>query len=105
MSASLQLASDAAQGSPLGWVNYGVMGLLIAGLVSGIFWVKPAVDRLKDEVTNRTAERDKALVQRDEMAETFRKELLPALLKFLAVSEALLPLMQRVVDKTGGDQR
>lgn len=105
MNASVLLAAETTQGDPLGWINYGVMGLLILGLVSGIFWVKPAVDRLKEEVVSRTAERDKAFAQRDEMAETFRKELLPALIKFLTVSEALLPLMQRVVDKTGGDQR
>jgi hypothetical protein len=99
-------ATDApagAGGDPLGWVNYGVMGLLIVGLVTGLFWVKPSVDNIKAERDRALAERDKADEQRDAMAFTFQKELLPVLTKFLTTTEALLPLLQRMVDRAGGD--
>jgi hypothetical protein len=81
------------------------MGLLILGLITGLFWVKPAVDNLKAERDRALAERDKADSQRDAMAETFQKELLPVLTKFLTTTEALLPLLQRVADKAGGDHK
>lgn len=102
----LWAAEAPAQGADFaGWLNYGVMGLLILGLVTGLFWVKPSVDRLKEEVAAAVARAEKADTQRDAMAETFQKEMLPALVKFLATSEALLPLLQRLVDKTGGEHR
>lgn len=104
----MQWASDAPTaggGSPLDWVQFGVMGLLILGLITGLFWVKPSVDNIKAERDRALSERDKADDQRDAMAATFQKELLPVLTKFLTTTEALLPLLQRMVDKAGGDQR
>lgn len=99
-------ASDAPSGGgdPLGWVNYGVMGLLIAAAISGVIYFRPSVSDLKGERDRALAERDKADDQRDAMASTFQKELLPVLTKFLTTTEALLPLLQRMVDKTGGDK-
>jgi hypothetical protein len=97
--------SGATSGDPIGWINYGVMGLIILGLITGLFWVKPSVDNLKAERDRALVERDKATGQRDEMASTFQKELLPTLTKFLTTTEALLPVLQRMVDKMGPDQR
>lgn len=56
-----------------------------------------------DQVTQMRLERDKALEQRDAMADTFQKEWLPALVKSLATVEALIPIMQRLAGRSGGD--
>lgn len=89
----------------IGWINYGVMGLLIIGLGLGVFWVKPAVDNLKQQITDRTAERDKAEARVDAMAEVYQTQLLPSLNKFLTTVEILMPLLQKSIDRGGGDKQ
>lgn len=86
-------------------IGYGPLGAIIVLGIFGYIYLKPAVDNLKEERDRALAERDKADDQRDAMAATFQKELLPVLTKFLTTTEALLPLLQRMVDKAGGDQR
>lgn len=108
---------------PVTWINYGVMGLLLAGLVAGLFWVKPAVDNLKEQIVTLRRERDEQIAQLrldigvireerdraynkvDAMADTYRIDLLPSLNKFLTTTQILLPLLQKMVDRPGGDQR
>lgn len=123
-------AADTPSGaadSLVGFLNYGVMGLLIIGLCLGFFWVKPSVDNLKEQITTLRSERDSQvatiLVERDKMAVQLREErdralakvdamadvyntsLLPGLNKFLSTIEILMPLLQRQVERPGGDQR
>lgn len=123
-------AADTPAGStdPLvGWINYGVMGLLIVGLCLGFFWVKPSVDNLKEQITTLRserdaqvktileerdkmsvqlrAERDKALAKVDSMADVYHTSLLPGLNKFLSTIEILMPLLQRQAERPGGDSR
>ena len=57
-----------------------------------------------DEVAQLRTERDKAIEQRNEMASTFQKEWLPALVKSLQTIEVLRALMERVVDRGGGER-
>ena len=90
---------------PINWIQWGVLGLVVLGFLTG--WIHPrsTIERVEKERDRLLAERDKADDQRDAMAETFQKELLPVLTKFLTTTEALLPLLQRMVEKSGGDHR
>lgn len=41
--------------SPLDWVEFGVLGLVVLGLLTGLLWARPAVDRIlreNDELKN-----------------------------------------------------
>lgn len=119
-------AADASSDSLVGFLNYGVMGLLLVGISLGVFWVKPAVDNLKEQITTLRserdaqvatilaerdkmsvqlrAERDQALAKVDAMADVYNTSLLPGLNKFLSTIEILLPLLQRQVGRPpGGD--
>lgn len=89
---------------PITWIQFGALGLVVLGFLVGYIWPRPAVDRLKDETARALAERDKANQQRDVMAETFQTQLLPVLTEFLTTTRALLPVLQRLVDRTGGDR-
>lgn len=88
-----------------GWFNYGVMGLLIIGLITGVFYTKNHITEVRAERDRMIDERNRADDQRDAMAETFQTQLLPVLTKFLTTTEALLPLLQRMVERSGGDQK
>lgn len=101
-------ASDTPTGSvdPISLIiGYGPLGAIIVLGIMGFIYLKPSVTDLKAERDRLIAERNKADDQRDAMAETFQKELLPVLTKFLTTTEALLPLLQRVADKAGGDHK
>lgn len=44
------LLAQAAPGSEVTtWIQYGVLGLVVVGLLTGWLWPKPAVDRLLSE--------------------------------------------------------
>lgn len=101
-------ASDAPSGSvdPISLIiGYGPLGAIIVLGIFGYIYLKPSVTDLKAERDRALAERDKADDQRDAMAATFQKELLPVLTKFLTTTEALLPLLQRMADKSGGENK
>lgn len=86
-------------------IGYGPLGAIIVLGIFGYIYLKPSVTDLKAERDRALAERDKANTQRDAMAETFQTQLLPVLTKFLTTTEALLPLLQRMVDRSGGDHK
>lgn len=96
--------STAEYTDPLNWVQWGVLGLVVIGFLTGWIYPRSTIDRVERERERLLAERDKADAQRDAMAETFQKELLPVLTKFLTTTEALLPLLQRMVDRSGGER-
>lgn len=89
---------------PATLINFGVLGVIFIGWATGWLPSKSDVTRLEEDKRRLIAERDKADDQRDAMAATFQKELLPVLTKFLTTTEALLPLLQRVADRAGGDK-
>lgn len=120
--------------SPVAWINYGVLGLVVIGGIIGWFHFKPEVDRLEadqerlrvdivklrdsqvDEIARVRAERDEyarqmreerdnAQIKLDQMADIYQTSLLPSLNKFLSTIEILMPLLQRVAERPGGDQR
>lgn len=86
----------------VGWLNYGILGLLVFGAILGYVWFKPGVQSLRDERDRAIADRDKAQAQTDAMAESWRTEFLPVLQKLLITSELLLKLAER---PPGGEQR
>lgn len=120
--------------NPLTWVNFGVLGLLVLGFITRKIVTKGELDEEKEDVQRLRAdlvklrdeqvaevariraerdgftqqmreERDKAQHKVDAMADIYQTSLLPSLNKFLTTIEILMPLLQRVVDRPGGDQR
>lgn len=81
---------------PMTWVNFGVLGLVVLGLLTGWLWTKPASERLVAERDRILEERDKALVQRDAMADVLQERLLPVVSEFITTTRALLPVLQEV---------
>lgn len=82
--------------SPLTWINFGVLGLLVFGLLTGWIWAKPSADRMTEERDRILDERDRALAQRDAMAEVLQERLLPVVSEFITTTKALLPILQGV---------
>lgn len=77
------------------WVNFGVLGLVVVGLLTGWFWTKPSVDRLLEERDRALREKEKADAQRDAMAQVLQEKLLPVVGDFITTTRALLPVLQQ----------
>lgn len=71
------------------FVQYGIPGLVIAALLVGWLWAKPAVDRL-------LSDKEKAELQRDELLRIYEEKMLPALTDSISVTRDLKPVMQEV---------
>lgn len=69
--------------------QYGVPGLVIAALLLGLLWAKPAVDRL-------ITDKERAEAQRDELLRVYEEKMLPALSDSIVVTRDLKPVMQEV---------
>lgn len=69
--------------------QYGVPGLVIAALLLGLLWAKPAVDRL-------IVDKERAEKQRDELLRVYEEKMLPALADSIVVTRDLRPIMQDV---------
>lgn len=108
MNQLIHLAAE-AEGSftnPLTWVQFGVLGLVVLGLLTGWLWPRPAVDRLKAEQEREREilladkerlirERDSALAQRDAVAQTMQEKWIPVVGDFINTSKALLAMLER----------
>lgn len=81
---------------PITWINFGVLGLLVLGLLTGFIWGKPAVERLIADKERALAERDKAFEQRDAMATVLQDRLLPVVAEFITTTRAFLPVLQEI---------
>lgn len=77
------------------WVNFGVLGLVVVGLLTGWFWTKPSVDKLLEERDRAIKEREHADAQRDAMAQVLQERLLPVVGDFITTTRALLPVLQQ----------
>lgn len=69
--------------------QYGIPGLVIAALLAGLLWAKPAVDRL-------IRDKERAETQRDELLRVYEEKLLPALTDSIAVTRDMKPIIQEV---------
>lgn len=74
---------------PITWVNFGVLGLVVLGFLTGRICTGRDRDQLRGE-------RDKAYAQRDAMAEVLQERLLPVVSEFITTTRALLPVLQEV---------
>jgi hypothetical protein len=72
------------------FVKYGIAGFVIAALITGLLWAKPAVDGVI-----KRAERAEA--QRDEMLKVWEEKILPALADSTAVNKEMKPILMDVV--------
>lgn len=81
-------------------LQYGIPGFVIAALLLGLLWAKPAVDRVirdKDSVIAQLiADKDKAERQRDELLRVYEEKMLPALTDSIVVTRDLKPVIQDV---------
>lgn len=69
--------------------QYGIPGLVIAALLVGLLWAKPAVDRL-------LRDKEKAENQRDELLRVYEEKMLPALADSIVITRDLKPVIQEV---------
>lgn len=109
-------ASDGLPSEIAPYLNYGVLGLVVLGLIFGWLWAKPAVERLlaeRDQQIERLAaerdrliaEKSKAEEQRDVAIAIAQDKLVPLLVEFTSVMQTLIPLLQRIVREGGDDRR
>lgn len=104
--------------SPLTWINFGVLGLMVLALLTGWVWAKPAVERIltdhkslddkhdrdlarviaekNADIARAVLERDKAIEQRDAMGEVLQEKLLPVVGEFVATTRSFLPVLQQL---------
>lgn len=69
----LAQASGSSSGqSPLDFLQYGVLGLVIVAILFGWLWAKPSVDQLK-------ADKDNTEVQRDALIDAYETQIIPVL--------------------------
>lgn len=70
-------------------LQYGIPGLVIAALLLGFLWAKPAVDRL-------ITDKERAENQRDELLRVYEEKMLPALADSIVITRDLKPVIQDV---------
>lgn len=68
----LLFAQASSGSSPLDFVQYGVLGLIVLAFITGWIWPKPAVDKLMAQLAASEA-------RADEFTVLFRDEVLPAI--------------------------
>jgi hypothetical protein len=71
--------------------QYGIPGLVIAALLVGLLWAKPAVDRL-------IRDKEKAEAQRDDLLRMYEEKMLPALTDSIIITRDLKPVIQDVTN-------
>lgn len=64
--------AQAATPNPFDFLQYGVLGLVIAALLLGWLWAKPSVDQLK-------ADKSAVEAQRDALIEAYETQVIPVL--------------------------
>lgn len=87
------------------YLNYGVLGLVVIGIMFGWLWAKPGVDRLLAERDRLIAERDKAEDQRDAAISIAQDKLVPLLTTFVTTTQTLIPLLQEIVRDANDNRR
>lgn len=91
----VRAAADSGLADVTTWVNFGVLGLVVVGLLTGYFWTKPAVDKIIEERDRAIEERKKSDAQRDAMAQVLQEKLLPVVGDFITTTRALMPVLQQ----------
>lgn len=87
------------------YLNYGVLGLLVLGIVTGWLWAKPSVDRLLAERDRLIAEKEKAEQQRDAAINIAQERIVPLLTTFVSTTQTLIPLLQEIIHQESHERR
>jgi 1-deoxy-D-xylulose 5-phosphate reductoisomerase len=77
-------------------LNYGILGVVVVALFTGLLWTKPSVDKLQQDKERALADKEKAEAQRDAMAAVLQDKLLPVISEFIATTRTLLPVLQQL---------
>lgn len=72
-------------------LQYGIPGVVIAAMLVGWLWAKPAVDRL-------IKDKEKAEAQRDDLLRVYEEKMLPALTDSIVITRDLKPVIQDVTN-------
>lgn len=96
MPSSLAVDPGSSFADPVTWINFGALGLVVIGLITGWLWTKPSVDRLTAERDRALADREKAEAQRDAMAQVLQDKLLPVVGDFVTTTRAFMPMLQEL---------
>lgn len=84
-----QAASSASSGQGIfEFIQYGVLGLVVVGLLLGWIWAKPAVQRLIED-------KEKAENQRDTLIQTYETQVIPLLRD---VDQKIVPALTQVAE-------
>ncbi len=92
LAAAVVLAAES--GSPLDFVQYGVLGLVLVAILMGWLWAKPAVDKL-------VADHDRVVKQRDSLLATYEERVIPALIESSQSGAAMKSVLEEVAQVTG----
>lgn len=85
-----QSSSSGGSTDVIGYLlQYGIPGVVIAAMLIGWLWAKPAVDRL-------IRDKEKAESQRDDLLRIYEEKMLPALTDSIIVTRDLKPVIQDV---------
>lgn len=97
----IYLLLAAAASGPFSFEVYGVLGVVVAALLTGVLWAKPSVDRLirdKDQAVERLLkDKGKAEEQRDAMSAVLTDKVLPALIESNQLMTGLKPVLEDAV--------
>jgi hypothetical protein len=86
-----QAASESGGSDPLSlFLQYGLPGLVIAALIMGWLWAKPAVDNIKQRA-------ERAEAQRDELVKIYEDKVVPALTENISVNREMKPILLDIV--------
>lgn len=78
------------------WANFGVLGLVMLGLLTGWLSAKPTTDLYKEQLATALIDKAKAEGQRDAALEITQDKVIPLLTEFNSTTQALLPLLQNM---------
>lgn len=81
-------AEGASAASPLDFLQYGVLGLVIVALLVGWLWAKPSVDQMRADKTAVEA-------QRDALIEAYETQVIPVL---TSVQREFVPATSSMAD-------
>jgi hypothetical protein len=98
------------------YLNYGVLGLVLIGAITGLIHFRPTVDRMlagkdevlaaKDEALSRAIEaQSRAEAQRDAAIAIAQEQIVPLLTTFVTTTQTLIPLLQEIVREGTDDHR
>lgn len=90
------------------FLNYGVLGLVVVAILTGLLWARPSVERVLAErdahLASLTEERDRLIEekaraeeQRDAAISIAQDKIVPLLTSFNATTQTLIPLLQELV--------